>query len=41
LDESGLVSLIADIVPENLEEMAMAGAEVCPQRALVVEFVDE
>jgi len=38
--EGGLVVLTMDIVPPELLEQAIEGAESCPQSALVVEMVE-
>jgi ferredoxin len=39
LDADGLVVLVADTVPEGLEEAAREGAAACPAEALAVEEV--
>lgn len=39
--ERGLVVVTTDIVPADLEEKAIEGAESCPQSALAVEWVSE
>jgi ferredoxin len=40
LGQGGLVRLVADIVPEGLEDKAIEGAESCPQEALTIEVIE-
>jgi len=39
--EGGLVVLTTEIIPPELLERAIEGAESCPQAALVVEAIEE
>jgi ferredoxin len=37
LDDEGYVALHATVVPPGLEALARAGADACPERAILIE----